>query len=667
MKNRLLRTTGLLMLLFSFSLQAQNGDDPVLMTIAGSPVTKSEFLNIYQKNNVKGEVIDKKSLDEYVELFINFKLKVREAEELGMDTVGSFITELGGYRKQLAQKYMVDEEVTEKLILEAYDRMQKDIRASHILIKCDHGASPKDSLEAYNKIRDFRERILKGESFEAIARQHSDDLSARDREAAQNRPMIRGNGGDLGYFTVFDMVYPFETAAYNTPKGQISQIIRTEYGYHIIKVTDVKKAMGKARAAHIFISMQQAANAEDSAAAKEKIFDIYKKLQAGADWDSLAKVYSDDKGTAPKGGILPWFGVNRMVPDFILQVSAMKQTGDISEPITTPFGWHIIKLLERKEPGSLEDTKSDIKQKVTRDTRSQLSKKSVVEKIKKQYGFAEYPPARQALLPLMDSTLFLGNWDLTKTQGMTLPVFTLGNKAFTQAELAAFLATEAKSKPSEDLGILLANTFEKFVDESCLNYKDSKLEAEFPEFRNLMKEYRDGILLFDLTDKKVWTKAVKDTTGLEQYYDNHKNEYQWGERLEAVIIKGKNQSQVEKAYKMAQKQLKKGSLDTLAIHRKLNKEPGMAVKSEHGKYSKGDQKWIDKTTWSAGIYPVQQDEGQWYFVSVLKKLDPEPKSLNEARGLVTADYQAFLEKEWIETLRKKYPVTVNKEVLSNIR
>ncbi|HRY32481.1 MAG TPA: peptidylprolyl isomerase [Bacteroidales bacterium] len=667
MKTLFLRTTGLLMLLFSLALQAQNGDDPVLMTIAGSPVTKSEFLNIYQKNNVKGEVIDKKSLDEYVELFINFKLKVREAEELGMDTVGSFITELGGYRKQLAQKYMVDEEVTEKLILEAYDRMQKDVRASHILIKCDQGASPKDSLEAYNKIKDFRERILKGESFEAIARQYSDDLSARDREPAPNRPMIKGNGGDLGYFTAFDMVYPFETAAFNTPKGQISQIIRTEYGYHILKVTDVKKAMGKARAAHIFISMQQAANAEDSAAAREKIFDIYQKLKGGADWDSLAKVYSDDKGTAPKGGILPWFGVNRMVPDFILKVSDMKQIGDVSEPITTPFGWHIIKLLERKEPGSLEDTRADIKQKVTRDTRSQLSKKSVVEKIKKQYGFVEYPAARQALLPLMDSTLFQGSWDLTKTQGMNSPVAALGNKAFTQAELAAFLSTEAKSKPSEDLGILLANTYDKFVDESCLNYKDSKLESEFPEFRNLMKEYRDGILLFDLTDKKVWTKAVKDTSGLEQFYNTHKNDYQWGERLEAVIIKGKNQAQVEKAFKMAQKQLRKGSLDTLAISSKLNKDPGQAVKFEQAKYAKGDQKWIDNTPWISGVYPVLQDEGQWYFVNVMRKLDPEPKSLNEARGLVTADYQAFLEKEWIETLRNKYPVTVNKEVLSSIR
>ncbi len=650
-----------------FTAAAQTQDDPVLMQIAGSKVTRSEFLNIYQKNNVKGEVIDKKSLDEYVELFINFKLKVKEAEELGMDTITSFVNELGGYRKQLAQKYLVDEEVDSLLIKEAYDRMQKDIRASHILIKCDAGASPKDTLAAYNKIVELRNRILKGEKFDKVARKSSDDLSARDREAAQNRPFVKGNGGDLGYFTVFDMVYPFETAAYNTKAGEVSKPIRTEYGYHIIYVTDVRKAMGKARVAHIFTNLQQKVNAEDSALAKTRIFEAYEKIKQGADWDTIAKQYSEDKGTAAKGGILPWFGVNRMVPEFILAVAKLKKTGDISEPITTPFGWHIIKLLDRKEIGSLEDVKADIKQKVSRDTRSQQSKEAVVAKIKDQYGFQEFPARKTEIIPFLDSTYFQATWKAGKTDHLKGTLFTIGDRSATTADFARFLEKEQKAKTAEDFNVLVNQMYKKFVEETCMAYKDSKLESEFPDFKNLMKEYRDGILLFDLTDKKVWSKAVKDTVGLQSFYDKNKNNYLWGDRADAVIFKGKDPSLMEKAFGLISKQLKKDKLDTAAFNKKINKDPKNIVKPEFGKFSKGDNKWVDAVTWEKGIYPVTAADGSYYFIVIRQKLAPEPKTLNESRGLVTADYQNYLEKIWIKELRDKYPVSVNKDVLSTIK
>jgi peptidyl-prolyl cis-trans isomerase SurA len=645
---------------------AQSSDDPVLMKIAGNDVTKSEFLNIYQKNNVKGEVIDKKSLEEYVELFINFKLKVKEAEELGMDTIGSFVTELSGYRKQLAQKYLVDEEVDEKLIKEAYNRMQTDIRASHILIKCDPGASPADTLKAYIKADELRERILKGESFDKIAREYSDDLSARDREAGQNRPPMKGNGGDLGYFTVFDMVYPFENMAYNTPVGQLSKPLRTEYGYHIIKVTDKKPAMGRARVAHIFLSLQQKTTHEDSVSTKQKIFEVFNKIKAGENWDTLAKQYSDDKGTAGKGGILPWFGVNRMVPEFIQAVSKLKTIGEISEPITTPFGWHIIKFLDKKEIGSFDEVKADIKQKVSRDTRSQISKEAVVEKIKQQYGFKEFPSARNELLQILDSTVFQGSWKADKAASMTGSLFTVGDKTYTAKDLAKAIEKDQKNRVPEDFNIFLNNQYKKFVDESCMAYKDSKLESEFPDFKNLMKEYRDGILLFDLTDKKVWTKAVKDTTGLEEYYNNNKSSYMWGDRLDVTILKGKNKEDVEKAFSMASKQLKKGSLDTALILKKVNKDVKDAVKAERGKFSKGDNKWVDAVTWEKGIKEISNAEGSFFFIVVNEKAGPEPKTLNESRGLVTADYQNYLEKIWIKQLRDKYSVVVDQKVLSTI-
>ncbi|MHC1708345.1 MAG: peptidylprolyl isomerase [Bacteroidales bacterium] len=649
------------------SVSAQSTDDPVLMNIAGTNVTKSEFLNIYQKNNVKGEVIDKKSLDEYVELFINFKLKVKEAEELGMDTIGSFVTELSGYRKQLAQKYLVDEEVDEKLINEAYNRMQSDIRASHILLKCDPGAAPADTLKIFNKINELRDKIIKGESFENIAREFSDDLSARDREAGQGRPPIKGNGGDLGYFTVFDMVYPFENAAFNTPLGQISKPIRTEYGYHIIKVTDQKKAMGRVRVAHIFLSLQQKTTHEDSVNAKQQIFDIYSKLKSGADWDTLARQYSDDKGTGPKGGVLPWFGVNRMVPEFIQAVSKMQTIGEITEPITTPFGWHIIKFLDKKDIGSFDDVKADIKQKVTRDSRSQVSKEAVVGKIKKQYGFKEFPAAVNELLPVLDSTIFLGSWKADKAEKMTGILFILGDKNYTQKDFALAMEKDQKNKTPEDFSVLLNHQYKKYVEESCMAYKDNHLESEFPDFKNLMKEYRDGILLFDLTDKKVWTKAVKDSTGLEEFYSKNKASYLWGDRLGVTIFKGKDKEVVDKAFLLAQKQWKKGSIDTAAIFKKVNKDPNKKVTAETGKFSKGDNKWVDTVPWEQGINSVTNAEGSYFFIIVNQKFAPEPKSLNEARGMVTADYQNYLEKLWIKQLREKYSVQVFKDVLSNIK
>lgn len=669
MKERVLFALILAFSLFQgITVFAQSQDDQTLMTVANDKVSKSEFLSIYNKNNIKGEVIDKKSLEEYLELFINFKLKVKEAEELGMDTLTSFKTELAGYRKQLAQNYLVDNDMTDKLIQEAYTRMQKDIRASHILIKLEPGASSKDTLEAYNKALDIRKRLIAGESFEALAKQFSDDLSAKDREASGNRPFMKGNGGDLGYFTVFDMVYPFETAAYNTKPGEVSKPVRTDYGYHLIKVTDLKNAMGRARAAHIFVAYPSNGSSADSLTAKKKIDEAYEKLKNGGDFDTIVNMFSDDKATAAKGGILPWFGVNRMVPEFIIAVSKMEKTGDYSAPISTSFGWHIVKLLDKKEIGKLDELKGEIKQKVNRDTRSQLSKEAVIAKIKAQYGFKEFAKAKDAILPLLDTTIFNASWDATKAANKKDVVFTLGDRSYTQVDFVNFIVKDQKTQSKEDFGSYLNTKYKKFVDESLMEYKDGKLESEFPDFKSLMKEYRDGILLFDLTDKKVWSKAVKDTVGLEAYYQANKNNYLWGERVRASIFKSKDKEVIEKAFKMADKAMKSNKYDEEKIKSKFNKaDKEIVLICENAKYSKGENKQIDQATWEKGVYKITDTDGYSMFVVIHEKLSGEVKTLSEARGLVTADYQNFLEKDWIKTLRAKYPVQVNKDVLSSIK
>jgi len=646
-------------------LQAQQGNDPVLLTVGGDKVTQSEFLSIYQKNNVKGEVIDKKSLQEYLELFINFKLKVKEAEELGLDTATAFKTELAGYRKQLAQNYLSDNEVNDELLKQAYERMQKDVRAAHILIKCDPGASPKDTLAAYTRALEIRKRVIKGERFEIVAKESSDDPSAKDREASGNRPAMKGNGGDLGYFTVFDMVYPFETAAFTTPKGEVSMPVRTDYGYHILKIVDAKKAMGRVKVAHIFIAYPTTTSIDDSVKAKAKILEAYAQFKKGSDFDTVCKQYSEDKGTAGKGGVLPWFGVNRMVPEFITAVSNL-QVGQVTEPFSSPFGWHIAKMLERKEIGSFEDVKSDIKQKVSKDSRAQLTKDAIVIKIKKQYGFTEYAKAKDEMLSVLDSTVFSGKWDVKKGAALKAPLCNIGDKTFTQQDFLKNLGTSQKSQAPEDLSIFLNAAYKKYVDEVSIAYKDARLESEFPEFRNLMKEYRDGILLFDLTDQKVWTKAIKDSTGLESFYNENKNNYLWGKRLDASIYKCKDKALTEKAYKMAEKSLLKG-YDESAILKKLNKDTLNPLRIDRSKFSKGDSKLIDNVSWVKGVNPPSFADPFWMFVVVHQTVEPEPKTLPEARGIITADYQSFLEKEWIRILRQKYPIQVNQEVLSTIK
>ena len=357
-------------LIFSLISSAQEKKDPTILTIAGENIPKSEFERVFKKNNNKDSTYDRKSIDDYLQLYINYKLKVKEALELGMDTVKTFIDELGGYRKQLAQPYLVDKQVGENLLHEAYDRMKADVKASHILIKCDPNALPKDTTDAYNKAMKIRTEIVKGADFVKTAKKYSED------------PSVKDNDGDLGFFTSLQMVYPFESACYNLKPGEISMPVRTRFGYHIIKVTETRPAQGEVKVAHIMIKAGAAVNHDDSAKAVQKINEIYSKLKAGESFEDLAKQFSEDQSTAKSGGLLPAFGTGRMVPEFEKAAFALKKTGDFSEPVKTTSGWYIIKLVERKGIGSYEEVQSELKQRIQKDSRSELSKSTMIARIK---------------------------------------------------------------------------------------------------------------------------------------------------------------------------------------------------------------------------------------------------------------------------------------------
>ncbi|HEX8514841.1 MAG TPA: peptidylprolyl isomerase [Bacteroidia bacterium] len=626
--------------------------DAVLMTVGDTKVTVGEFENVYHKNNNKETSGDTKSLNDYVDLFVNFKLKVKEAEELGLDTAKAFKDELLGYRKQLAQPYLTDKDVNEKLLQETYNRMQEDIHAAHILVKVSETALPKDTLLAFNKIMEYRKRILKGEDFASVARE----------SAANGDPSAKENGGDLGYFTSLQMVYPFETMAFNTKVGDVSMPVRTRYGYHIIKVIDRRKAQGEVLVGHIMVKTTPGMNKEDSLNAFTKITEIYNKLKAGAKFDDLAQQFSDDKASAKKGGELPWFGTGKMPLEFEKASFAIANKGDFSQPVKTKYGWHVVKLIDKRGLASFEEMKNELKGKVSKDSRSQAGKSSLIAKIKSEYKFKENLKMRDEFYKVVDTTLFDGRWDSSKAAKLNKPMFNLGDKVYTQADFAAFIKSHQSKRPKADLQMVVNQFYKQFVDESAVAYEESRLDQKYPEFKALMQEYRDGILLFELTDEKVWSKAVKDTAGSKAFYEKNKMNYMWDERADATVYTAAD----EKIAKQVRSLLKKKKTEK-EIVAEVNKNSQLNLQTDSKIFTKGENEYVDKN-WNPGTSAdIKDKDGKIVIVVVNKLLKPEPKSYQDSKGMVTADYQNHLEKEWLEALRKKYPVTIDKAVLATVK
>ena len=644
----------------SISALAQN--DQTILVIDGKNISKAEFENVYKKNNGKEVATDKKSLNEYMDLFINFKLKVKEAEAMGLDTVSAFKQELGGYRKQLAAPYLTDKNVNEGLITEAYERMKTEVRGSHILVKCAEDALPKDTLIAYNKINEYRKRAVKGEDFAKLAVE-----SAKDGD-----PSATDNKGDLGYFTSLQMVYPFENAAFNTKVGEVSQIVRTRFGYHILKIVDKRPNQGEMLVAHIMVRLKKEMTGLDSINAKKKIEEIYAKVKAGEKFNELAKQYSEDKQSAEKGGELNWFSAGKMpVVEFENKAFALKNNGDYSEPFMTKYGWHIVKRLDKKDlPAPFETVKAEIKQKVNKDSRSQAGRSALITRVKKENNFKENKtivkkiatfPALTEFEAVIDSSYFLGKWKADKASALTKEMFSLGDKKYTQTDFAKFLETRQTRRVVSDKKFTLEQQYKNFVEESAVAFEESKLESKYPEFKALMQEYRDGILLFELTDRKVWSKAVKDTTGLKEYYEKNKNNYLWDERADVTTYKCADEKIAKEVRKMLSK--KKTEKEILDV---INKKSQLNLATETVMYVKGENKMIDEN-WKEGVSADIKKDDKVIILVVNKVLPKTPKLLNEAKGMVTADYQNFLEKDWLTNIRKDHTIEVKEDVLNSVK
>lgn len=631
--------------------------DQVLFTFGSDTVFRSEFERIYSKNNTSKEQPDEKSIREYLDLYVNFKLKVKEAKVNGLDTLSSFRQELSGYRKQLAQPYLVDKKVTDQLVKEAYERMRQEVNASHILITCDENALPKDTVAAYNKAMDIRKQLLKGDSFDSLAVKYSNDPSAAR------------NYGNLGWFTAFQMIYAFESGAYQTEIGKISMPIRTRFGYHIIKVIGRRPARGEVKAAHIMIKFQPGLTADQENESKAKIDEVYAKLKGGAKFEDLVKEYSQDESSLRNNGEMNWITSSGNFPaEFKDAAFALKNNGDYSEPVKTAYGWHIIKRIDRKPMPELKEVEETIKTKINRDSRSEINKQAVVERIKKENNFKENPAALREIMKSADSTLLQGKWEMAKAKNLNKPLFTVTGKTFTQQDFAQYMSDYQTASKATSSDVAVQSMYKDFITFKMIEFEEAGLDKKYEDFRNLMQEYHDGILLFDLTDKKVWSKAVNDTIGLQAYYDKNKTRFMYKDRYVVNTYTCVD----EKTAKAVQKMVSSFKSDE-EIKTKMNKKNPKAVEITTRKVETGEDKLLDEVCKASGSAPskcsrviIPDANSKTTFQVLMEVIAPQPKDLKDVKGLITAEYQNQLEKDWLAELKAKYPVQINQDTVNNL-
>ncbi|AWA28613.1 peptidylprolyl isomerase [Flavobacterium magnum] len=630
---------------------AQNSKKEVLFSIDDKPYYTDEFARVYKKNIdlVKDE--SQKDLNQYLDLFIGYKLKINKANKLGLQNNPKYQTELKSYRSQLAKNYLTDTKVTKELIQEAYNRSLKEIKASHILVMVDENASPEDTLKAYKQILDVRKKALDGQDFAALAEQFSQDPSAKE------------NKGELGYFSVFRMIYPFESAAYKTEKGKISNIVRTRFGYHLIKVEDIRDNRGEVGVAHIMIS-----NPSDPASAekaKSTISDIYKKLQQGESFESLAQQFSDDKSSAAKGGNLGRFASGELSSEKFENVAfSLTKDKPISEPFQSEFGWHIVKLLDKFPVKTYDQMESELDSKIRKDERSRLITNSMNEKLRKKFPVRRDEKLYAQVSKAVTDDYYSSSWNAPKdVKDFEKPLFRIQDKPVAANTFLQFVNKRQKA-PLElkPIGKAVGKLYEDFVDDQLNEYYNNDLEKEFPEFADVMEEYRDGLLLFDLMEKEIWEKSKTDTLGLQDFYSKHEQNYKWKKRYDVLIASSTNPDYAKKAQKM----LEQGKSADF-IKEKLNTKDAVNIMINEGVFEEGSDVLPKNITSQPGVVPTLQ-KGDYYFTAKVNKVIPEgTKKLDECKGKVINDYQQYLEENWVSDLKKEFSIKVNQDVFERVK
>ncbi|MFY0672395.1 MAG: peptidylprolyl isomerase [Bacteroidia bacterium] len=641
---------------FALIVNAQIPED-IVFTVNGSSVSLEEFKYIYEKNNsiAKDEKLyTKESLDEYLDLYIKFKLKVQEAKSLGLDTTDKFIKEFNTYRNQLAQPYLKDKEVSEKLVEEAYERMQFELRASHILIDVAEDAYPKDTLKAYTLAVEALNKVKAGADFAEVAKEYSQytkDVTLEQR------------GGDLGFFTAFNMIYPFESACYTSEMNSAVGPVRTRFGYHVIMVTDKRPYLGEMTASHIMIRTDLD-GAEGEKIAKGKIDSIYLRLQKGEKFENLARTESQHFSSASQGGRLrPFNRLSSWLPMGIIdQAYALENNEDFSKPFETEYGWHIVKRLSLESLKGYDEMKEVLKKKVERDTRSQRSTKAALNRIKTENNFKEYSKSINDFKNDYDSLILKGTWVKSDKEKYKKKMFLIGKQKVLQADFANWLLTNQTKGQFQNAEYAMDYMYGQFVEETVFDYEDSRLEIKYSEFKNIVREYYEGILLFEITDDEVWTKAMKDTVGQREFFSQNRDDYVWGERADVLVFYCNDKSVADEI----KSKLSNDNANLNDLYKAMNEDNSMTFSYTKDLIEKGDKEVVDMVEWSEGYHAIEDFKGRYTLVKINEIRASEYKKLNEIKGLVIADYQSFLEQNWISGLMKKYDVEVNQQLVDSL-
>lgn len=627
-----------------------------LFEFGPNKVSKDEFLKVYRKNSMNKQTdYSEPALREYLNLYSLFRMKVKEAKLQQLDTMTSINYELNNYRKQLAKNYLTDEVMNEKLMKEAYERMKSEVHVAHILIYGSQFVQSGDTAAIYHKIDSLYNAITTGKAdFAAMAIRYSDDAGSKQ------------NGGDIGYITALQTVYPFENAVYNTPVGKVSKPFRTQFGYHIVKVFDKRPASGQVQVAQIMIASPKSKGEEGMASARKRMDSVVAQLKGGAKFEDMVVKYSDDKFSNKEGGVLNPFGTGETTAELEKAAFALKNPGDLSAPVQSDYGIHLLKLVKKIPIKPYDSLRTYLKRKVENDSRAQVAKQAFLDRIKQNNGYKEYVANYEALAnrvaQIPDTGKNANVFEEKAFNDMNQPIFAFAGKNYLQSDLMTFSYNLTRGRLVGPRKGVLKDLYNLYLSNILNDFEEHKLEEENPDFKAQMNDYSDGIMLFELMDRNVWRKASTDTTGLKAFYETKKNKYQWEPGFKGAVYIFKNEAVMNAGKKL----LSKGAMKDEDVVKKLNTDTMPdAVTIQRGRYEFSKFKDYPQSELVKGkiTSAKKNDNGTYSFVMVDEVYNTNvPKTLDEAKGYIVAEYQDYLEKTWHEELRKKYPLKVNEDV-----
>ncbi len=640
-----------LILLNAFSNKAQpsyNKDsDEIILEIGDESVKKEEFKYIYEKNNSDDpNLYSKESLKDYLDLYTKFKLKVKAAEKAGIDTTKQFKKEFQKYRDQLANPYLTNDSIMENLVEEAYNRKMQLIKAKHLTIRVPKGAPTKDTQNAYETLKTIQKKLERGKEFKSMVKAYQDQTKY----------------GKLGYFTVFDQPYPIENAAYSTPEGETTGIVRSKHGYHLLKITEKKPYQGKVRASHIMVKPKKQKNDTANWERAEKLIkEAYKQLKGGESFADVVAEYSEDRRSKSNDGKLPPFDrLTRHFPDkFKNKAFRLDEKGAYTKPFKTRYGYHIVKRRGMKKPDSLNKMREDLVKEIKKKPRYDKVKRSVVKDIKQSSGYTQINKPDN-LQKHFDSSLLKGHWTMDGKSGLDKKLFKIGDKQLSAIDFARYIENNQKKKPPfNDITALLKYYYKQFEQKEILAYEKRHLDEKYPEFRNLIREYKDGILLFEIMDQKVWSKAVNDTNGLKEYHKSNRSKYQRPLTKVGYFFECNDKS----TQKSIASKVKNGKKPATIRENLAGK--GAEISLTYDSFRKNENPVIKQTKNEKGIY-TKKHNGKFYVIKIDKIKPAGLAPLETVRGKVVADYQEHLEETWIKNLKQKYPVKIHDDVLESL-